>query len=181
MASTSLTKKQKKIVEEPIKENGIWIFADIECKADKKVCYTWTSLFQVFQDKEFVTLLQDDASIELSKEIYRNIVKSGLHRAIVRTPILSCPDVIEWITRKIDHQHRSILNFEGIVVAHYKPSMINQMYHLKEANIKVSPEWLRQKSESIDLLTILNQRANSEASLLILSGRLQNSERLSKS
>ena len=33
--------------------------------------------------------------------------------------------------------------------------MINQMYHLKEANIKVSPEWLRQKSESIDLLTIL--------------------------
>ena len=29
------------------------------------------------------------------------------------------------------------------------------MYHLKEANIKVSPEWLRQKSESADLLTIL--------------------------
>ena len=58
-------------------------------------------------------------------------------------------------SRNIDHQHRSILNFEGTVVAHYNPSMINQMYHLKQANIKVSLKWLMQKSESIDLLTIL--------------------------
>ena len=51
MESTSLTKNLKKRVEEPIKENGIWIFGDTERKADKKVCYTWTSLFQAFQDK----------------------------------------------------------------------------------------------------------------------------------
>ena len=31
------------------------------------------------------------------------------------------------------------------------------MYHLKEANIKISPEWLRQTSESVDLLTILKE------------------------
>ena len=111
-------------------------------------------MFQAFQDKEFDLLLQDDARTELSKEIYRNIVKSGLHWEVVKPPILSCLNVIKWITRKIDHQHRSILNFEGTIVAHYKPSMINQMYHLKEANIKVSFEWLRQKSESVDLLTI---------------------------
>ena len=79
MASTSLNKNQKKTIEEPIKENGIWIFTDTECKADKKVCYTWTSLFQAFQDKEFAMLFQDDASNELRKEMYRNIVKSGLH------------------------------------------------------------------------------------------------------
>ena len=100
-------------------------------------------------------LLQDDASTEIRKEIYQNIVKSGLHRAVVKTPILSCLDVIKWINKEIDHQHRSILNFEGIVVSHYKPSMINQMDHLKEDNIKVSPEWLRQKSEFANLLTIL--------------------------
>ena len=29
------------------------------------------------------------------------------------------------------------------------------MYHLKEATIKVSPEWLKQKSEFADMLTIL--------------------------
>ena len=47
-------------------------------------------------------LLQNDASTELSKEIHKNIIKSGLHRATVKTPVLSCPDVIEWITRNID-------------------------------------------------------------------------------
>ena len=62
-------------------------------------------------------LLQDDASTELSKEIYRNIIKSGLHRLATKSLVLPCPDVIEWITRKVDHQHRSILNFEGKVVA----------------------------------------------------------------
>ena len=125
MALNSLTKNLKKIVEEPIKEDEVWIFSDTECKVDKKVCYTWTSLFQAFQDKEFVVLLQNDASTELSKNIYNNIIKSGLHRATVRTLVLPCPDVVEWITRKIDHQHRYIFNVEGKAVANSKPSMIN--------------------------------------------------------
>ena len=73
----------------------------------------------------------------------------------MKTPGLPCRNVIEWITRRIDHQHRSILNVEGKVVDNYKPSMINQMYHLKEATVKVSPEWLKQKSESANMLTIL--------------------------
>ena len=67
MASTTLTKNLKKAVKEPVKENGIWIFEDTEYKVDKKVCYTWTYLFQGFQDKEFLMLLQDDASTELRK------------------------------------------------------------------------------------------------------------------
>ena len=105
MESTSLTKNLNKTVKEPGKENGIWIFMDTECKTDKKVCYTWTYLFQAFQGKEFTMLLQNDASTELSKGVYRNIIKLGQHRAAMKTPILPCLDVIEWITRKIDHQH----------------------------------------------------------------------------
>ena len=69
MASILLTKNLNKTVEKPIKEDGVWIFLDTECKEDKKVCYTQTSLFQEFQDKEFVGLLQNDANTELSKEI----------------------------------------------------------------------------------------------------------------
>ena len=57
MESKSLTKNLNKTFEEPIKENGIWIFLDTECKVDKKVCYNWTSLFEAFQDKDFVVLL----------------------------------------------------------------------------------------------------------------------------
>ena len=155
MESNLLTKNLKKTVKDPIKEHGTQIFSDTECKVDKKVCYTWTSLFQAFQDKEFVVLLQNASNTELSKEIYKNIIKSGLHRATMNTLVLPCPNVIEWITRKINHQHQSILNIEGKVVANYKPSMISQMYQLKEATIKVSPKWLKQKSEYADMLTIL--------------------------
>ena len=100
-------------------------------------------------------LLQYDVSTKLSKEVYKNIIKSGLHRDAIKTPVLPCPDVIDWITRKIDHEHRSILNYEDKSVSKYKALVSNQMYHLKESHIKVTPEWLEQKSESVDPLTIL--------------------------
>ena len=76
MASKSILKNKRKTVEEPAKEQEMWIFVDIECQVDKKVIFTWNSLFQEFQDKEFQVLLQDDPSIELSKGIYKNIIKS---------------------------------------------------------------------------------------------------------
>ena len=117
MASKSMIKNTGKVVEEPTKELGIWNFADTKCRVDKKVSYTWNYLFQPFQDKEFMMLLQDDVTTKLSKEVYRNIIKSRLHRVAMKTLVLPCPDVIEWITRKIDHQHRSILNYEGKSVA----------------------------------------------------------------
>ena len=84
MASTSLTKDQKKTVEDPIKDNGIWIFTDTECKVDRKLCYTWTSLFQEFQDKEFVVLLQEDASCQVNDALrsnkYSYIIMFGCNR-----------------------------------------------------------------------------------------------------
>ena len=43
-------------------------------------------------------------------------------------------------------------------MANYNPSMINQIYHLKEATVKVSPDWLKQKNESTYMLTILKGR-----------------------
>ena len=43
--------------EQQVIELGIWTIADTECRVDKKVSYTWNSLFQEFQDKEFLMLL----------------------------------------------------------------------------------------------------------------------------
>ena len=150
-----MLKKKRNIVEEPTKEQEMWIFANTECRVDKKVTLTWNSLFQAFQDKEFQMLLQNDASIELSKDVYKNIIKSRLHRATIKTLVLPCPDVIQWITRKIDHENRSILNSENKTIAIYKDLVFNQIYHLKEAHIKVTPEWLKKKNESGDFLTIM--------------------------
>ena len=33
--------------------------------------------------------------------------------------------------------------------------MINKMYHLKEETIKVSPDWIKKKSEYVDMFTLL--------------------------
>jgi hypothetical protein len=79
MASKSMLKSKRKIVEEPTKEQGMWIFAGTECQVDKKVTFTWNSLFQAFQEKQFQILLQDGMSTKMRKEIYKNIIKSRLH------------------------------------------------------------------------------------------------------
>ena len=70
-------------------------------------------------------------SIDLEKDIYKNIIKPGLHRAVVKTLVLPCLDVIEWITQKVDHENREILNSEDKSVANYKASVFNQIYHFK--------------------------------------------------
>ena len=69
MESNSILKSKRNTIEDLAKEQGIWIFVDTECWVYKKVIFTWNSLFQAFQDKEFQVLLQDDISTELSKEI----------------------------------------------------------------------------------------------------------------
>ena len=55
----------------------------------------------------------------------------------------------------MDHENREILNFEDKSIASYKASVLNQIYHFKEADVKVTPEWLKQKNDSADFLTIM--------------------------
>ena len=67
MESKSILNNKRKTVEEPTKEQEMWMFVDTECRVDKKVIFTWNSLFQAFQDKEFQVILQDHPSTKLSK------------------------------------------------------------------------------------------------------------------
>ena len=62
---------------------------------------------------------------------------------------------MEWMTQRIDHESRTILNFEDKHVAIYQDRVMNQLYHFKEAQVKVTLEWLRNKTKSIDLLSIM--------------------------
>ena len=82
-------------------------------------------MFQEFQTKDFQVLLQNDLITELSKGIYNNISKSGLHRATAKTPVLPRLDVIEWMTRRIDQESGKILNFEDKHVAIYKAPVLS--------------------------------------------------------
>ena len=110
---------------------------------------------QAFLSKEFQVQLQYYPIIELSKGIYQNISKSGLYRAVTKPSILPCPDGIEWLTQKVDHESMTLLDLEGNHVASYQDPILNQMYHFKEAQIKVTQEWLQNKFKSINCLDIM--------------------------
>lgn len=84
-------------------------------------------------------LLQDEPSTEMRKGINKNISRSGLYRATTKPPILPCPDVVEWMTKRIDHESIAILNFEGKHVASYQALVLDQLYHFKEAQVRVTP------------------------------------------
>ena len=100
-------------------------------------------------------LFQDDLSTNLSKGIYKNISRSELYRAATKPPVLPCTYVIEWMTQRIDHEIRTILNFNGKHVASYQALVLNQIYRFKEYQVRVTPEWLQSKFESINFLTIM--------------------------
>ena len=40
-------------------------------------------------------------------------------------------------------------------VASYKTTILNPLSHSKEDNVKVTPEWLKEKNDSIDSLSIM--------------------------
>ena len=52
------------------------------------------------------------------------------------------------MTQKIDHESRTILNLEEKHghVAIYQAPILNQLYHFKEAQVKVTPELLQRKN-----------------------------------
>ena len=86
-------------------------------------------------------------STKLSKGIYNNITTFGLHRAVAKTIVLPCPNVIEWMTQRID--------FDDKHVANYKSLVLNQLYHFKESQVKVTLEWLKEKNEFVYFFSIM--------------------------
>jgi hypothetical protein len=131
MTSTSSLKRKRNIVEEPVEKHESWEFTNTESRVDKKIAFKRNTLFQELQTKEFHVMFQDDPSTELSKGIYKNISKFGIHWVATRTLVLPCSDVIEWITQTIDHERTTILNFEDNEVAIYQAPILNQLYHFK--------------------------------------------------
>jgi hypothetical protein len=96
-----------------------------------------------------------DPSTKLRKNIYKNISKSRLHREASRTLVLPCPDVIEWISRRVDHESKTIINFEDKNVSSYQALVLNLLYHFKEADVKVTLEWLKKNNDSTYFLLIM--------------------------
>ena len=89
----------------------------------------------------------------MRKGIYQK--KSRFYGVVAKPHVLPCPYVIEWLTRKVYHERRTLLGFEENHVASYQALVLNQMYHFNKAEIKVAQEWLQNKFESINYLDIM--------------------------
>ena len=59
------------------------------------------------------------------------------------------------MTQRINHESRTILNFEDKHVASYQSLVLNQLYHFKQGQVRVTLEWLQTKIESVDFLSIM--------------------------
>ena len=93
--------------------------------------------------------------MELNKAFHNNISKTGLYQETSKTLFSSCLDLIEWMAWRINHESRTILNFEDKHVSNYQDPVLNLLYHFKEAQVKVTPEWLKNKIKSIYFLSIM--------------------------
>jgi hypothetical protein len=51
----------------------------------------------------------------------------------------------------VDHERITILKFEDNNVASYQAAVLNHLYHFKEAQVKDTTEWLKEKNDSVDL------------------------------
>ena len=68
------------------------------------------------------------------------------------------------MTQRIDHESRTIINIEYKHVANYQAPILNQLYHFKEAQVKVTPEWLWNKIDSVDFLSIVKESSLKDSS-----------------
>jgi hypothetical protein len=57
MESNFALKNKRKIIEEPTEKQEMWISIDTECWVDKKVVFTWNTIFQAFQKKGVSSLV----------------------------------------------------------------------------------------------------------------------------
>ena len=62
---------------------------------------------------------------------------------------------IEWMTWRIIHEIRTTLKLQEKHVASYEALIPNQLYHFKESQVRVTPEWLQSKTGSINFLSIM--------------------------
>ena len=59
------------------------------------------------------------------------------------------------MTKRIYHESRTILNLKDKNVAIYQALVLNQLHHFKEYQVKVALEWLKDRTESVDFLSIM--------------------------
>ena len=67
------------------------IVGDTTCKIDDNTSYNyWGRLFQMWNNEDFTKLISPEDDAKACETIYKNIARSGLHKAAARPAVFPC-------------------------------------------------------------------------------------------
>ena len=123
------------------------IYEDTRCTTGVKPEYKWGEIYRLFSQQE----VPDTGFEEVT--IYANIEKSALMKVATRLEIFPCSEVIGWILPRADMTTMILANTEEQGYATYSPGYVSLSYHLLEARVYLTEDWL--KEINIDLVETL--------------------------
>ena len=138
-----MSKRQKEkapvVEEEPEVEvvtKKKYIYKDTKCISGVELEYQWGGIYRLITRREV-----PDMGLE-EESIYANIERSSLMKIATRPELFPCSEVIDWILPRADVTTMILENVERQGYAAYSPGYVALAYHLPEAQVFLSNDWL---------------------------------------
>ena len=113
-----------------------YIYEDTKCISCVEPKYQWGEIYRLITRREVTDMGLDEESI------YANIERSSLTNISTRPELFPCYEVIGWILPRADVTTMILENVEKQGYAAYSPGYVALAYHLPEAQIFLSDDWL---------------------------------------
>ena len=113
-----------------------YIYEDTKCISGIEPEYHWGEIYRLITRREVPNIGLEEESI------YANIARSALMKVATRPELFPCSEVIGWIFPRADTTTMIIENVEGQGYAAFSPGYVALAYHLPEAQVFLSDDWL---------------------------------------
>ena len=158
-----MSKRQKKkapeveeVPEVEVVTKTEYIYEDTQCVSGVEPEYKWGEIYRLISRREV-----PDMGLE-EEPIYANIEKSSIMKVATRPELFPCSEVIGWILPHVNTTTMIIGNAKGQGYAPFSPGYVALAYHLPEAQVFLSDDWL--DSIRMDLVETLKK--------MLLQGKL---------
>ena len=139
-----MSKQQKKkapIVEEEHEIEIInkveYTYEDTKCIVGMEPEYKWGEIYRLITHRGV-----PDIGFE-EETIYANTERSALMRVATRPELFPCSEVIELILPRADVTTMILANVDKQGYAAYSPGYVSLAYHLPEAQVYLTKDWLK--------------------------------------
>ena len=113
-----------------------YIYEDTKCISGIEPEYQWGEVYRLITRREV-----PDMGLE-EESIYANIERSSLMKITTRPELFPCSEVIGWILPQAYVTTMILENVERQGYAAYSPGYVALAYHLPEAQVFLSDDWL---------------------------------------